>query len=231
MRCDASSGKAADAQDTLVLPREPGDRPTPVVRARGAGGTCATDECPQAATSGGCGRREAADNRHARVSFRPCRPLRPVTATAEHGMQVKTLAAVLAALVLPEAARARESLRTLPETVVTATRIPTPLERIPAGVTVIDRETIERRVTRLSQTRSLQFQGLGCAPRAGLVPRRSPSSAGLRPAIHSFCSTAFPSTTRPVLAVCSISARTRSAMSSGSRSCAAPCPPSMALLP
>ena len=60
-------------------------------------------------------------------------------------MQVKTLAAVLAALVLPEAARAQESLRTLPETVVTATRIPTPLERIPAGVTVIDRETIERR--------------------------------------------------------------------------------------
>lgn len=33
----------------------------------------------------------------------------------------------------------------LPETVVTATRIPTPLERIPAGVTVIDRATIEAR--------------------------------------------------------------------------------------
>ena len=33
----------------------------------------------------------------------------------------------------------------LPETVVTATRIPTPLARIPAGVTVIDRATIEAR--------------------------------------------------------------------------------------
>ena len=33
----------------------------------------------------------------------------------------------------------------LPDVVVTATRIPTPIERIPAGVTVIDRRTIEER--------------------------------------------------------------------------------------
>ena len=60
-------------------------------------------------------------------------------------MQVKTLAAVLAALVLPEAARAQESLRTLPETVVTATGVPTDPARLAAGVTVIDRREIEER--------------------------------------------------------------------------------------
>jgi vitamin B12 transporter len=32
-----------------------------------------------------------------------------------------------------------------PETVVTATRVPTPIVDIPAGVTVIDRQTIEQR--------------------------------------------------------------------------------------
>ncbi len=41
------------------------------------------------------------------------------------------------------AARADEVTSNLPETVVTATRVPTPLEQIPAGVTVIDRATIE----------------------------------------------------------------------------------------
>lgn len=60
-------------------------------------------------------------------------------------MRAKYLAAILAALTLTRPTLAQQSLRTLPETVVTATRIPTALERIPAGVTVIDRETIERR--------------------------------------------------------------------------------------
>lgn len=54
-----------------------------------------------------------------------------------------SLAAIVAALSPPAAAE--EPLRALPETVVTATRIPTALDRIAAGVTVIDRETIERR--------------------------------------------------------------------------------------
>ena len=35
--------------------------------------------------------------------------------------------------------------QSIPETVVTATRIPTPVTEIPAGVTVIDRQTIEQR--------------------------------------------------------------------------------------
>lgn len=55
------------------------------------------------------------------------------------------LGAALAALTLSAASAQQPPLRTLPETVVTATRIPTPLERIAAGVTVIDREMIERR--------------------------------------------------------------------------------------
>lgn len=53
------------------------------------------------------------------------------------------LASLFAGLSPPAAAE--QPLRALAETVVTATRIPTPLERIAAGVTVIDRETIERR--------------------------------------------------------------------------------------
>jgi vitamin B12 transporter len=40
-------------------------------------------------------------------------------------------------------ARADDAPPTVPETVVTATRVPTPIEEIPAGVTVIDRATIE----------------------------------------------------------------------------------------
>jgi len=56
-----------------------------------------------------------------------------------------TLGAALAALSPTSASAQMQPLRALPETVVTATRIPTPLERIAAGVTVIDRETIERR--------------------------------------------------------------------------------------
>jgi vitamin B12 transporter len=56
-----------------------------------------------------------------------------------------TLGAALAALSPTSASAQTQPLRALPETVVTATRIPTPLERIAAGVTVIDRETIERR--------------------------------------------------------------------------------------
>lgn len=61
-------------------------------------------------------------------------------------MRTRLLAAAAAALIpAPAAAETEPPLRTLPETVVTATRVATPAERIPAGVTVIDRETIERR--------------------------------------------------------------------------------------
>jgi len=41
------------------------------------------------------------------------------------------------------AARAEDPTLGVPETVVTATRVPTPIEEIPAGVTVVDRATIE----------------------------------------------------------------------------------------
>jgi len=55
------------------------------------------------------------------------------------------LGTALAALTVSSAAAQQPPLRTLPETVVTATRVPTPLDRIAAGVTVIDREMIEQR--------------------------------------------------------------------------------------
>lgn len=56
--------------------------------------------------------------------------------------RVLLLSVAVGALVVP--ARAQEA-TTLPTVVVTATRIPTLIESIPAGVTVIDRATIEAR--------------------------------------------------------------------------------------
>ncbi len=54
--------------------------------------------------------------------------------------------AAAAAIALPAFAQTQPSnLRLLPETVVTATRVATPIERLPAGVTVITRRTIEER--------------------------------------------------------------------------------------
>src|SRR6516225_6087617 len=48
-------------------------------------------------------------------------------------------------VVLATPARADDADATTPELVVTATRVPTPVVDIPAGVTVIDRQTIEQR--------------------------------------------------------------------------------------
>jgi vitamin B12 transporter len=57
-----------------------------------------------------------------------------------------TLAALsLPALALADPAHAQAPIRTLPETVVTATGVPTDPARVAAGVTVIDRQTIEER--------------------------------------------------------------------------------------
>ncbi|MCU0983864.1 MAG: TonB-dependent receptor plug domain-containing protein, partial [Acetobacteraceae bacterium] len=55
------------------------------------------------------------------------------------------LATILAALSLPASATAQESLRALPETVITATGVPTDPARVAAGITVIDRRVIEER--------------------------------------------------------------------------------------
>ena len=55
------------------------------------------------------------------------------------------LALLAATFMTPALALADEADETVPPVVVTATRIPTPIEDIPAGVTVIDRQTIETR--------------------------------------------------------------------------------------
>jgi vitamin B12 transporter len=55
------------------------------------------------------------------------------------------LATILAALSFPASATAQEPLRALPETVITATGVPTDPARVAAGITVIDRRTIEER--------------------------------------------------------------------------------------
>lgn len=62
-------------------------------------------------------------------------------------MRTRLLAsAAAAAIAFPAVAQTElPGLRLLPETVVTATRVATPIERLPAGVTVITRQTIEER--------------------------------------------------------------------------------------
>ncbi|MCS6854883.1 MAG: TonB-dependent receptor [Elioraea sp.] len=62
-------------------------------------------------------------------------------------MRTRLLAsAAAAAIAFPALAQTElPGLRLLPETVVTATRVATPIERIPAGVTVIGRQAIEER--------------------------------------------------------------------------------------
>lgn len=52
---------------------------------------------------------------------------------------------VLLATVLTPAVALAQTPTTLPDTVVTATRVPTPAERVPAAITVITRETIQER--------------------------------------------------------------------------------------
>jgi vitamin B12 transporter len=59
-------------------------------------------------------------------------------------MRTKTALALLLIAALPAAAQTSPPAR-LPETVVTATRVPTPAERLPAATTVIDRAAIEAR--------------------------------------------------------------------------------------
>lgn len=56
-----------------------------------------------------------------------------------------TVLAASAALTQPGPAAGQDRLRTLPETVVTATGVPTDPARVAAGITVIDRRTIEER--------------------------------------------------------------------------------------
>ncbi len=61
-------------------------------------------------------------------------------------MEITMRRALFACLLLsPAAALAQGTLITLPDTVVTATRIPTVIEQIPAGVTIISRTTIAER--------------------------------------------------------------------------------------
>jgi vitamin B12 transporter len=76
-------------------------------------------------------------------------------------------AAAAALIATPAAGQNGPPLSTLPETVVTATRIPTPIERIPAGVTVIDRATIEARGYRSLAEALAGVPGLGVVQSGG----------------------------------------------------------------
>jgi vitamin B12 transporter len=76
-------------------------------------------------------------------------------------------AAAAALIASPAAGQNDPPLRTLPESVVTATRVPTPIERIPAGVTVIDRATIETRGYRSLAEALAAVPGLGAVQSGG----------------------------------------------------------------
>ena len=80
-------------------------------------------------------------------------------------MRTRALAALALLTVSP--ALADDLSLKLPELVVTATRVPTPLEEIPAGVSVIDRATIEARGYN-TLTQALQdMPGLHVSPSGG----------------------------------------------------------------
>ena len=77
-------------------------------------------------------------------------------------------AAAAALIAMPAAGQNGPLLRTLPETVVTATRVPTPIERIPGGVTVIDRATIETRGYRSLAEALAAVPGLAAVQSGGI---------------------------------------------------------------
>jgi vitamin B12 transporter len=85
----------------------------------------------------------------------PCMPIK----------RVALLSVVLAAS--PLGARAQDAGTVLPERVVTATRIPTLIEQIPAGVTVVDRATIEARGYTTLEDALSAVPGLRVVPSGG----------------------------------------------------------------
>jgi vitamin B12 transporter len=89
------------------------------------------------------------------------------------------LATVLCAAALPGLSRPAGAQGTvLPESVVTATRVPTLVQRIPAGVTVIDRATIEARgYTTLSEALSA-VPGMRLVPSGGFGGNASAFTRG-----------------------------------------------------
>lgn len=78
------------------------------------------------------------------------------------------IAAVLAAM--PFAAPAQQA---LPDTIVTATRIPTPAERVPAAITVITRQEIEERGYQSLAEALTAVPGMRLAPTGGLGQQTS----------------------------------------------------------
>jgi vitamin B12 transporter len=86
---------------------------------------------------------------------------------------VPTLAGALCVLAPPLAAQ-----QAIPDTIVTATRIPTPAERVPASITVITRQDIEERGYQTLAEALTEVPGLRIVPPGGIG--QQPASAFLR---------------------------------------------------
>ena len=90
----------------------------------------------------------------------------------------RSMAAVLCGLsVLPAAAIAQQQQSTIPDTIVTGTRIPTPAERVPATITVITRREIQERGYQTLAEALAPVPGLRIARLGGLG---QPASAFVR---------------------------------------------------
>ena len=80
---------------------------------------------------------------------------------------------ILALLALAPLAPAWAQTASLPETIVTATKIPTPQERLPAATTVIDRQTIEERGYVTLADALVSVPGFNIVPSGGMGQQAS----------------------------------------------------------
>jgi vitamin B12 transporter len=99
-------------------------------------------------------------------------------ASPRHARPGLPLLACLGLLAAPGPAAAQEATTVLPGTIVTATRIPTPAERVPASVTVITRRDIEERGYQTLAEALTEVPGMRLVPPGGVG--QQPTSAFVR---------------------------------------------------
>ncbi len=180
--------------------RKPGDRPASRLRARdGRGAPAQRERDPQAA-------------------FAPPERSRRARFHAAGGLVMRRVLLATAAIAFPLIAYAQDDTTNLPDEVVTATRVPTLIDQIPAGVTVIDRATIDDpRLHHARRCAGARCRGCTSCNRVARAATPACSSAAPIPTRCWCCATACRSTIRRTRTAPTISASIRWATSTASR--------------